>query len=227
MSHFRRVALSLVSAGLLGAGAATVAQSDGRMAVESDSNDLKAAAGYGEPFDPGFTSVDVAYAEAQVPLIELVDEIARLAPSWGGGSLEGSRIDPPHATVILYWHGVVPAQLNQRIEREAAAGNAVTVVAAPFGNDELAAAADRILDAVGYVDSVAIGASEGNRGVEIFYPGADGPVTIDGVHYDALDELLAAVELERSVSAIPVTIKPGDPISLGAPAIETLPASVS
>lgn len=215
-SVVKMLAVAAVCGGSLIVGFSAAAQTASPLSSPSpsaivDANSRKAAESP-EPYDPGFTEEHIAYMEAQVPLIDLIDEIGRLAPEWGGGSLEGARIDPPANIAYLHWYGEVPDQLVAFIKEAATRGIIVIPIDTPYTSRELSDAANRIIDAVGSVESLVIGSNTEGTGVEIQYPGADGVTTIDGITYDAIDKLRAAAEAEEAASGIPVAILPGSPL---------------
>jgi len=214
MAHWKRRTVLISCAGLLVAGLALASQSAIGVPPDPDPNEVKAASGPHEPVDPGFSEDHIEYMETQVPLIELIEEVAQSAPLWGTGTLEGSRIDPPEATAYLYWHGEIPSQLHTITVEAAANGIKLVTLEATYTQGQLASAVDRIVAEVGVVEGLAIGANEDVSGVEIRYPGADGPTTIDGTAYNSIDALRAAAEREQRASGIPTTISLGSPIEL-------------
>lgn len=83
--------------------------------------------------------------ERRSQLSALADQIQECGRDLYSGEYIDGSINPTRMTVTVYWHGIVPARVDDLISEARLRGVVVVIIAAPFSKAELKAASRVIL----------------------------------------------------------------------------------
>ncbi len=147
----------------------------------------------------------------QLPLFELNAEVAAISALLPSDPATASTFDVANKTLILYWHGAVPAEIVALQESARARGYEVAVLPSAYTRSQLKAAAEKITGQSGGPAGLSVALNTDGSGLTVTYPGLDGVrVSADGkTRYEANEAILDAIDVVVD-SGMPVSVEKAD-----------------